>query len=74
MLGFAVIEFDGLRIRRERIDVAEPGDAPERRSSWRPPTPARSGSLLLERAGDPGSWPQRPFGQAGTQATNATHS
>ena len=40
MLGFAIIEFDGMRIRRERIYVAEPWDAPEWRSSWRSPTPA----------------------------------
>ena len=40
MLGFAIIEFDGLRIRRERIYVAEPWDAPAWREPWRSPRPA----------------------------------
>jgi len=40
LLGVGVLEFDGVRIRRERIYVAEPWDAPEWRAAWRAATPA----------------------------------
>ena len=40
MLGVGVLEFDGLQVRRERIYVTEPWDAPEWRAPWRAATPA----------------------------------
>jgi hypothetical protein len=38
MLGVSVLEFDGLKVRRERIYGGEPWEAPEWRAKWRAPT------------------------------------
>lgn len=40
MMGVAVLEFDGERVRRERIYVTEPWEAPAWRAAWRAATPA----------------------------------
>jgi SnoaL-like domain len=40
MFGVSVLEFDGLKVRRERIYGAEPWEAPEWRTPWRAATPA----------------------------------
>lgn len=40
MFGVAIIEFDGMLIRRERIYGAESWEAPEWRRPWRSATPA----------------------------------
>ncbi len=40
MMGVAMLEFDGDRVRRERIYVTERWEAPEWRAQWRATTPA----------------------------------
>ena len=40
MMGVAVLEFDGVRVRRERIYVTESWEAPAWRAPWRAATPA----------------------------------
>ena len=40
MFGIGLLEFDGDRVRRERIYVTEPFEAPEWRAQWRSATPA----------------------------------
>jgi len=40
MLGIAVVEFDGPKVRRERIYVTEPWEAPEWRAQWRATRPS----------------------------------
>ena len=40
MMGVAVLDFDGVRVRRERIYVTESWEAPAWRAPWRVATPA----------------------------------
>jgi hypothetical protein len=42
MLGVGVLEFDGVRVRRERIYVTEPWEPPTWRTPWRSAMPAEA--------------------------------